>query len=150
MCDSLPRKIIKTGNFPYKFKLNKDFTHESGWVLKKSYKSKWLEITTSGLITVKSNGTGYSWDGCTPKWSVLNLFIVGIPDGHIDHRTMKPYTYYASLVHDVLYQYLDTVPVSKKDIDLLFLDMLGDFKLRKIYHLMVKHLGGKGVVQKGI
>ncbi len=146
----LPREMIKTGNFPYKFKLNENFTHESGWALKEQYKSKWLEITTSGLIIVKSNDTGYSWDGCTPKWSVLNLFIVGTPDGHIDHRTMKPYTYYASLVHDVLYQYLDTVPVSKENIDLLFLDMLGDFKLRKIYHLMVKHLGGKGVVQKGI
>ncbi len=112
--------------------------------------SEWLEITTSGQITVKANQDGYSWDGCTPKRSVLNLFIVGVPDGHIDYRTMMPYTYYASLVHDALYQYLNSVPVSKDKIDLLFLEMLGDFKLRKLYHFFVKHLGGRGVVQLGI
>lgn len=76
--------------------------------------------------------------------------MIGTPDGHIDHRTMKPYTYYASLVHDVLYQYLDSVPVSKAQIDRLFLQMLGDFKLRKLYYFCVKHLAGRGVIQHGL
>ena len=124
---------------------------DNSWVLLENpFVSEWLDISTSGLITVKANKEGYSWDGCTPKWSILNLFIVGAPDGHIDYRTMKAYTYYASLVHDALYQYLDSVPVSKEKIDLLFLEMLGDFKLRKVYYFFAKHFGGRGVIQQGV
>lgn len=145
----LPRVIIRTVNFPYKFKIMNDYVHESGWKLDTAYSSKWLEISTSGQIKIKANDSGYAWDGCTPKWSVLNLFIIGVPDGHVDYRTMKPYTYYASLVHDALYQYLDSVPVSKNKIDLLFLEMLNDFKLRKIYYYFVKYLGGRGITQNG-
>ena len=100
-------------------------------------------------MTVKAN-EGYSWDGCTPKRSFLNLSIIGVPDGHIDYRTMRPFTYHASLVHDALYQYLDTIPVRKKEVDWLFLIMLGDFKLRWIYYVMVRLFGGRGVKQLGI
>ncbi len=145
----LPREIVRKGNFLYKFKIQKDYIYESGWKLEAAYSSEWLEISTSGQIRVKANDSGYAWDGCTPKWSVFNLFIFGVPDGHVDYRIMKPYTYYASLVHDALYQYLDSVPVSKDKIDLLFLEMLGDFKLRKIYYFFVKHCGGRGVTQNG-
>ncbi|MGF1704987.1 hypothetical protein [Enterovibrio baiacu] len=145
-----PRDIVRTGNFPYVFKIDKDFVYASGWKLDQPFDSQWLAISTDGTITVKANETGYAWDGCTPKWSVLNLVIIGTPDGHIDYRTMKPFCFYASLVHDALYQYLDSVPVPKKDIDLLFLDMLGDFKLRKLYHFFVKHVGGRGVIQRGL
>jgi len=142
-----PRDVIRKGNFPYKFKLYEEYSYETTWSLDEQFDSKWLKITKEGLLTIKVEESAYCWDGCTPKWSFLNLVIIGTPDGHIDHRTMKPFTYHASLVHDVLYQYLDSVPVSKENIDLLFLKMLGDFKLRKIYYLMVKYLGGKGVVQ---
>ncbi len=145
-----PRVIKRNGNFPYKFKIIDDYPFETGWELETSFDSKWLTISTSGLITVKANESGYAWDGCTPKLSIFNLFIIGTPDGHVDYRTMEPFTHNASLVHDVLYQYLDTVPVSKEKIDLLFLKMLGDFKLRRIYYYLVKHFGGWGVTQNGI
>ena len=146
-----PRERQRKGNFPYKFKIEKDFPFsETGWSLPVEFKSKWLHISEDGVVTVKANETGYAGDGCTPKWSVLNLIIVGVPDGHVDHRKMKPFTYHASLVHDALYQYLDSVPVSKAEIDKLFLEMLGDFKLRLLYYLAVKYFGGRGVEQKGI
>lgn len=145
-----PREILRRGNHPYRFKITEDYHCESGWILSEPFDSQWLSISSSGTITVKANDSGYAWDGCTPKWSLLNLWVIGTPDGHINHRTMKPYTYYASLVHDALYQYLDTVPVSKKNIDQLFLAMLGDFKPRVIYYLMVRLLGGQGVIQKGL
>ncbi|KEI71229.1 hypothetical protein [Endozoicomonas elysicola] len=141
-----PREIQRNGNHPYKFKITEDYHWESGWILSEPFDSRWLSISTSGTITVKANDSGYAWDGCTPKWSLLNLWVIGTPDGHINHRTMKPYTYYASLVHDALYQYLDTVPVSKQVIDQLFLTMLGDFKPRLVYYLAVRLLGGRGVV----
>lgn len=146
-----PRQILRKGNFPYKFKINEDYTYtDTGWSLTSEFRGKWLHISKNGFVTVKSNETGYAWDGCTPKWSLLNLVIIGVPDGHIDHRTMKPFTYHASLVHDALYQYLDTVPVSKEDIDKLFLKMLGDFKMRRLYYWAAKYFGGRGVKQRGM
>ena len=151
--EPFPQPIEKQrkGNHPYRFKILEDFSYaDSGWGLAAPFESKWLHISQDGVITVKANESGYAWDGCTPKWSFLNVAIVGVPDGHIDHRTMKPFTYYASLVHDALYQYLDTVPISKAEIDLLFLRMLGDFKLAKIYYLCVKHFGARRVKQTGL
>lgn len=137
-----PRTRQRKGNYPYKFKIHKNQSYQTDWVLPYHFKSKWLDITEDGLITVKTGARGYAWDGCTPKVSVFNLWIVGTPDGHVDYRTSKPFTHDASLFHDALYQYLDTVPVSKKKIDLLFLEMLGDFKLAKLYYWGVRLGGG--------
>ncbi len=145
-----PRTKIRKGNYPYIFKEFSDITHQTDWRLSEPFVSEWLEISVSGLITVKAGANGYAWDGCTPKISVLNLFVLGVPDGHIDHRTMKPFTYKASMIHDALYQYLDSVPVPKAKIDLLFKDMLGDFKLAWLYYWCVKHFGGRGVKQRGV
>jgi len=150
---SYPSPISRTrkSNFPYKFKITKDYHFsETNWKLDHEFNSLWLKISMDGKITVKSNKGGYAWDGCTPKLSFLNLFIFGVPDGHIDYRTMRPYAYHASLVHDVLYQYLDSVPIKKRAIDELFLKMLGDFKLRHIYYLFVRLFGGRGIVQKNV
>ncbi|QUJ66169.1 hypothetical protein KDD30_08135 [Photobacterium sp. GJ3] len=145
-----PRHKIRRGNFPYIFKITEDFTYQTDWQLEADFIAEWLEISKNGLITVKANKSGYSWDGCTPKLSILNLWVIGVPDGHVNYRTMRPYTYDASLVHDALYQYLDSVPIARSEIDRLFLQMLGDFKLRKLYYLAVRLFGGWHVVQKGI
>ncbi len=146
-----PREKIRTGNFPYKFKITEDYVYEeTGWKIEKEFDSRWLKISKDGIVIVKANETGYAWDGCTPKKSFLNLFIIGVPDGHVDHRTMLPFTYHASLVHDALCQYLDTVPVTKDQVDRLFLKMLGDFKLRKVYYFFVKHFGARVVKQNGL
>lgn len=146
-----PREKLRTGNFPYKYKITEDYVYsDTGWTLDKAFESRWLTISQDGVVTVKANENGYAWDGCTPKKSLFNLWIIGVPDGHVDHRTMLPFTYHASLVHDALYQYLDTIPVTKDQVDSLFLKMLGDFKLRKIYYFFVKHFGGIGVQQKGL
>ncbi len=147
----VPREKQRKANFPYIYKILKDYVYEdTGWELEKEFDSKWLHISKDGVITVKANEKGYAWDGCTPKVSIFNLFILGVPDGHVDYRTMEPFTYRASLVHDALYQYLDTIPVTKEKVDWLFLKMLGDFKLRYVYHFFVKYFGGRNVLQKGI
>jgi hypothetical protein len=65
-----PRETLRKGNFPYIFKIVEDYTCESGWSLNKAFVSEWLEISMNGQITVKANKDGYSWDGCTPKWSL--------------------------------------------------------------------------------
>ncbi|WP_119395721.1 hypothetical protein [Salinibius halmophilus] len=146
-----PRSKQRKGNYPYKFKIDKDYQyHNTGWQLSQPFDSKWLHISCEGVVTVKANDTGYAWDGCSPKFSVLNLWVLGTPDGHVNYRTMKPYTYYASMVHDALYQYLDSIPVSKYQVDRLFLQMLGDFQLRYPYYWAVRLFGGVRVKQLGL
>jgi len=146
-----PREITRKKNFPYKFKITTNYEFDdTNWSLDIPFVSKWLEIDKNGHIKIKANKDGYAWDGCTPKWSLFNLLIIGTPDGHVNYRTMQPYAYYASLVHDALYQYLDTVPVTKSKIDRLFLKMLGDFKLRYLYYYSVKFFGGMSIKQNGL
>lgn len=100
-----------------------------------------LEITREGAITVLS---GYAWDGCTPK---INLFdiLFGTPDGVVDTRTGRPKTYYASLFHDALYQFLGSgLPLRRATIDRFFLRLLTatDFRPRPLYFAAVRLFGG--------
>jgi hypothetical protein len=141
----------KNKNFPWIFKIHEDFRFRSRHI-GKEFDSRWLRLEPDGMVIVKANEKGYAWDGCTPKWSLLGLVIVGTPDGHVDIRTEKPLTYYASLVHDVFYQYLEHVPVSKKEIDRQFYEMLREagFPLAGIYYLFVSLFGGLGIKQKNV
>ena len=61
---------------------------------------KWLTLQPNGNAIVYK---GYSWDGNSPKFNILDFFWLGTPDG-IRHAN-KPVTYYASLLHDILGQF---------------------------------------------
>lgn len=123
------------------YKITEDYTYQSK-LTGHEFDSEWLKIESNGKITVKgSHKNGYTWDGCTPKFNVFDLFIIGTPDGIKDVKTGKPKTYYASLIHDALYQYLDSIPFSREEVDLLFYEMLEGFALRGIYYWFVKTFG---------
>lgn len=139
----------RSRKFPWIFKITEDYQFNSRFSGRK-FDSEWLRIDDDGKITVKANKTGYAWDGCTPKLNLFDLAVIGVPDGIIDIKTMKPKTYFASLVHDALYQYLEDVPVTKVEVDRLFYEMLGDFWLRRVYYVMVRCFGARGVEQRGI
>ena len=102
-----------------------------------------LRILKDGKIVVFK---GYSWDGCSPKISIFDLFLFGTPDGIIHYNTRKPKTYYASLIHDVLYQFLDDprMPYSRGDMDKFFLDLMRETKFipRFLYYIFVRLIGG--------
>jgi len=136
------------------FTLSKDYSWESGYRFSKSYefrdvkKHKKLRmiIEENGNITIKK---GYTWDGCTPKFSFLDLLVIGIPDGILSDKTGKRKAYYASLVHDALYQFLPDLPAdqkiyTRKMADDIFLQILTDaeFAPRKIYWWAVRIFGG--------
>jgi len=106
----------------------------------------------------------YAWDGCTPKRWFFWLVLIGTPDWAqkievirtIDDETpckkKEPFwqkAHHASLVHDALYQYLDSIPIPKKDVDNLFYEMLiaSGFSgiMARIYHLAVRYLGASDV-----
>ena len=102
---------------------------------------RWLEVTRTGTITVLS---GYAWDGCTPKLCVLDL-LFGTPDGVVDARTGRPKTYYASLVHDAMYQFLADGPgLARGDADRFFLRLMSatGFTFRYAYFVAVRLFGG--------
>jgi len=110
------------------------------------FKNEWFEISEDGKVLIKGshvqdNGMGgYAWDGCSPKFAFLDL-VIGTPDGVIDEKTEKPKTYYASMVHDALYQFGPGIGIKRLEIDRLFLDMLKGFKLRHIYYFLVRMFG---------
>ena len=99
-----------------------------------------LELIQNGGIRIPA---GYAWDGCSPKFAIWDIMI-GVPDGVPNHNTKKPKAYYASLVHDSLYQFLDVgLPITKEEADKIFLKLLerDDFSPRKIYYYAVVIFG---------
>lgn len=131
---------------PWIYRLEKSFSWESGrpvpddYVFFDSAGKAWLMIDKQGKITVLR---GYSWNGCTPKICVLDL-LIGTPEGAVYEGTGKRKTYYASLVHDALYQFLrEASPLTRGDADRFFLRLMqeSDFVLARVYWLVVRALG---------
>ena len=138
---------LKVGKSKYwKFVSHKDFSYRTPILQNRACDFKWLRIAPDGTITVKgSHGKGYAWDGCTPKLNLLHI-TWGNFDGELkrfEKGDYKPYTYYASMVHDVLYQYKRCAPITRKEADLIFYDMLKDagFMWARVFYLGVRLLG---------
>ncbi len=134
------------------FTLERDFIWESGHAIPQDLVFRDLKknkvrmiIEKSGRITIKER---YSWDGCTPKVALLDLLIIGTPDGIPFGKEHKPKTYYASLVHDALYQFLPEFPdqtiLTRRDADDFFYRILEEheFAPRRLYWLAVRLFGG--------
>lgn len=128
------------------FTLAQDFTWHSGIPVSEDLAFKdragvvRLILRQPDVVTVTQ---GYSWDGCTPKVCFLDVNF-GTPDGVIDSRTKQPKTYYASLVHDALYQFLlDGLPLSLAQADACFRRLMAEtgFALRTVYWLAVRLVG---------
>jgi hypothetical protein len=111
---------------------------------------KWLTITPNAtgqgsiLHIHASQNQEYAWDGCSPKFMLLGL-AVGTPDGAINPKTGKAITYYASMAHDILYQFRKDLKgfVTRKQADRVFLELLrrDGFQLAEVYYLAVRLFG---------
>jgi hypothetical protein len=121
-----------------------------------------LESKTVSYDLTKHNT--YACDGCTPKRLFFWLALIGTPDWwHGEHRIQAlseqgqlvekkvfwQLCMHASLVHDALYQYIDTIPLTKIQVDQLFHDMLIEAGMPKLmataYHCSVAKFGAKDV-----
>ena len=128
------------------YRLDRNYSWESGYnipedriFLDSSGKVR-LVLEKGGLITVTR---GYSWNGCSPKMCFVDL-LIGTPEGVVHAVTGRPKTYYASMVHDALYQFLKTgSSLTRKQADEAFLRLMGesDFIWRWIYWAAVRVLG---------
>lgn len=140
----MKRKAIK--KHPWLFRLDDSYT----WCTYKSayhfgtiindrlvFENEWIWID-SGAITIKKH---YAWDGCSYKWSILDLFVIGVPDGRL--RYGLPITYHASLIHDALTQFRHELPITRKQATAIFSALLKEsgFFWRHVYVLMVKMFG---------
>lgn len=110
-------------------------------LIDREFENSWLTIS-DGVIKIKATiDRPYAWDGCSPKWERYDL-IIGTPDGRLDWRTLEPITYYASMIHDVLCQFINCkgFPISRIEADIIFRELLNlsGFKLTKIYYFAVR------------
>lgn len=127
----------------YKYVIREDVTYLAT-PIRVSFENEWLRISESGDIVVKgTNGCGYAWDGCSPKVNFFDLVLLGTPDGRLNENTGRSVTYFDSLIHDVLYQFHREFEVDRKVVELLFLEYLGDFRLRLLYYGAVRLFGKK-------
>lgn len=109
----------------------------------------------------------YAWDGCTPKLHLFWLALVGTPDWWQRTENVQVFTHekgieekqifwqqahHASLVHDALYQYLNSIPIAKIEVDRLFYEMLLNSGMSKpvanIYYYFVRWFGARDVDER--
>lgn len=113
---------------------------DQDWVFRDTHGKVRLIIEASGRITVTRR---YSWNGCSPRMCVFDLS-VGTPNGVVHARTGQPKTYYASMIHDALYQFLRVnLPLTRRQADACFLRLMAesDFRPRHIYWAIVRVVG---------
>ena len=102
-----------------------------------------LILEQGGRMTVTK---GYAWNGCSPKFCFCDL-LIGTPDGVVNATTGRPKTYFASLIHDALYQFLRVnAPLTRRQADGCFLRLMkeSDFALAYLYWVAVR-AGGRFV-----
>jgi len=114
----------------------KGYTFNNDIVFKDKSGISWGVLRRSGLLTVLK---GYTFDGAT-----------GVGDGKIQENGL-PQLYYPSLVHDVLYQFFKQHPLTRKQVDDIFYQMMVEsgFKNAKLYRFGLKLFGGIFLKLKG-
>ncbi len=121
----------------WRFQLSESYQYKHPLFEGVTFANDWVSIS-DGQLTIQS---GYAWDGCSPKRYLFGLFTIGTPDGTL--RFGKPWTWEASLVHDVLTQFRQEIPLSKQQVTQIFNDQLAESKwpLRRLYVWAVDKLG---------
>jgi hypothetical protein len=128
------------------YRLDRSFAWDSGLPIVEDHvyrdkKGKVRLILEQGGRMIVTRG--YAWNGCSPKVCLFDI-LIGTPDGAVHTSTGRPKAYFASLIHDALYQFLVLKPpVSRTQADRCFLKLLqeSDFALAYVYWLAVRVAG---------
>lgn len=129
----------------WKYKVERDIVIEREYDFLANYDKVETFIFRWATIVVSKNKIriiahkGYAWDGCTPKFRLSNIMI-GTWDGPILFYEKVPQTYYASLAHDILCQYLGKHSVTREQADKLFYELMKEkkFFLAPLYFIAVR------------
>ena len=88
----------------YVYCIKEDY-HYKSLIIGREFENEWFKLELDGVITIKgTNKRGYSWDGCSPKWKWKDMYF-GTPESVLNTETRYSKTYYASLIHDIFYQF---------------------------------------------
>lgn len=128
----------------YVYCLRQEYRYQSS-ILRREFENEWFRLGADGAITVKGTHlNGYAWDGCSPKIKLGDLYL-GTKEAVLNFTTGQSKTYYASLIHDVFYQFSPQVrkSVARKEVDREFYAILrrDDFQLASLYYFFVRLLG---------
>ncbi|MBU0684172.1 MAG: DUF1353 domain-containing protein [Candidatus Omnitrophota bacterium] len=129
----------------YVYCTREEYKHKSS-IKNREFENEWFKLEKDGTITVKGvNQNGYAWDGCSPKFLKIADMYFGTPEGVLNLTTGKPKTYYASMIHDILYQFSEKIKhlVKREEADREFYEILkrDGFKSAKCYYWGVKLFG---------
>lgn len=111
----------------------------------REFENEWLKLEKNGTVIVKgTNKKGYAWDGCSPKVKIKDVYF-GTPEAVLNYDTGKSKTYFASLIHDVFYQFSKDVRsfIKRKEVDKEFYFILkkDKFGFAKVYYVAVRLMG---------
>jgi len=128
----------------YIYRITEDYVHKSS-IKGREFENEWFKLEKDGTVTVKgSNGRGYAWDGCSPKIKVRDVYF-GTPEAVMNFEIGKSKTYYASLIHDIFYQFSKDVKtfIERKEVDKEFYNILKEhnFIFATVYYKAVRLLG---------
>jgi len=102
----------------YIYCIKEDYRYQSA-ITAREFENEWFKLSSDGIIIVKgTHYKGYAWDGCSPKLKIKDVY-VGTLEAVLNFDTGKSKTYYASLIHDVFYQFSKEVKpfVRRKEVD---------------------------------
>jgi len=128
----------------YIYCIKDDYIHRSS-IKGRYFENEWLKLDYDGTVIVKgTNYKGYAWDGCSPKFKIKDIY-VGTLEGVLNFDTGQSKTYYASLIHDIFYQFSPDVRsfVKRGEIDREFYIILKNngFRFAKPYYIAVRLFG---------
>ncbi len=102
----------------YVYCIKKDLSYPS-LIKGRYFENEWLKLESNGTVIVKgTNYKGYAWDGCSPKLKIKDIY-VGTFEGVLNLDAGQSKTYYASLIHDVFYQFSKDVKsfIKRREVD---------------------------------
>ncbi len=128
----------------YVYCIKKDHQYPSS-VKNRFFENEWFKLEQDGKVTVKgTHYKGYAWDGCSPKFKIKDVYI-GTLEAVLNFDTGQSKTYYASLIHDVFYQFSKDIRlfIKRKEVDREFYAILikDGFRFAKLYYIAVRAFG---------
>ncbi len=109
----------------YVYCIKEDYRYQSG-ILGCEFENEWFSLSAQGMVIIKgSHHKGYAWDGCSPKFKIKDLYF-GTSEAVLNYDTRQSKTYYASLIHDVFYQFSSQIrsQVPRNEVDKIFYQIL--------------------------
>ena len=128
----------------YIYCIKYDYQYQSS-IKGRSFENEWFKLGIDGIVTIKgTHYKGYAWDGCSPKLKIKDVYI-GTLEAVLNFDTGQSKTYYASLVHDVFYQFSKDVRkfIKRDEVDREFYAILkkDGFRFAKVYYFAVRLFG---------